>query len=338
MKVRVQIGHWGRKTGATGAYNSDLKLSEASMNKKLADEIEALVKAGGSDFEWEFLGPDVRPYRNCDVFIALHMDGSNNKSADGPSVGFPVSELKSVRTQSNRFAEIWKTRRNLIPGAEGFRATNYTRALQYYYGYKSSYSSGAKVKVVLENGFVSNNDEVQWAIANRTEVAQSIIDSVHEWAGVPVQSKSVFRKPKDEEVVKVELSDYWQVIQKATGLTYSAEVELWQRLLTRAGFPAVADGLRGPKTEAAHREWCDSVRLTVRDVPGRQAWKIMLRALTVQSGDPSQDERVRQLDEEVADLTASNKRLLEHNEVLQGQLNKLMDTVEAVARALGATL
>lgn len=190
--VRVQVGHWGRKAGATGAYNPTLRLSEADMNHRLSLELQK-VTAGDSRLVWQFVGPDEERGDPCHLFMALHMDGSENPAAIGPSVGYPPRS-----TESARFAKMWKPARNNIAGANGFRPDNYTPALSGYYGFSRSYSGTAPVKVVIENGFVTNHDEANWANMHRTDVAEALRRTVHAYYGFTVNPSEQLAERVDE--------------------------------------------------------------------------------------------------------------------------------------------
>ena len=170
--VRIQEGHYPRKTGSTGAYNAELKIAEQDQNRLLGREIKRLFELRPvSGMKLEFIEADERPYRACDMFISLHMDGNNSSAPKGPSVGYPPGSKESIA-----FTKIWKRRRDAIPGAVEHRPDIYTNGLKYFYGYKAAYSHYAKVKCVIENGFVTNHAEARWAQANRTEVANGILD------------------------------------------------------------------------------------------------------------------------------------------------------------------
>ena len=177
--VRVQTGHWGRTRGATGAYNPVLQLAEADMNHRLALELQ-LATATDRKIEWQFVGPDDKQGDPCHLFIALHMDGSGNSAAKGPSIGYPTGS-----TESKRFGSMWKNARAAIPGGNPFRVDNYTGALSGYYGFKSKYSGSAPVKLVIENGFVTNNEEATWAQMHRPDVAAAIVGTVRTYYGQP---------------------------------------------------------------------------------------------------------------------------------------------------------
>ena len=185
--VRVQTGHFGRTSGATGAYNPRLKLSEADMNHWLAVEVEK-QSVSVPQLSWQFVGPDERIGDPCHLFVALHMDGSNNASASGPSVGYPPGSV-----ESKRFGDMWKEARLSIPGALPFRSDNYTAALSGYYGHHSLYSGSAPVKIVIENGFVTNDSEAQWAQAYRPAIASALIATVSRYYGLtgptPIDNK-----------------------------------------------------------------------------------------------------------------------------------------------------
>lgn len=179
--VRVQKGHYGRTSGATGAYNPRLKISEADMNHRLAVELQMLT-ATDSTLDWQFVGPDEKRGKPCHMFIALHMDGSDNPSAKGPSIGYPVGSK-----ESERFGAMWKQARLEIRGSNEFRDDNYTAALRNYYGWQWKYSGTSPVKLLIENGFVTNDQEATWAQIHRPDVAKAVVDTVRTYYGQPTE-------------------------------------------------------------------------------------------------------------------------------------------------------
>ena len=199
--VRIQAGHYGRTSGATGAYNPRLKLSESSMNQLLSVEIETQTD-GDRVLDWQFVGPDERRPGKVDVFVALHMDGSTNQWATGPSWGYPP-----VSDESKAFAQELKAARRMIPGSLPARDDNYSVNLRKYYGFNRSYSDAAPVKIVYENGFVTNDLEAKWAIANRAEVASSLI-------GVVRDHLDVTPPPIDVPVVPVTRAEFDALAKK----------------------------------------------------------------------------------------------------------------------------
>ena len=177
--VRVQTGHWGRKTGATGAYNPRLKVAEADMNHRLSLAVQKVV-ANDKLIVWQFVGPDEKRGDPCNLFLALHMDGSGSATPAGPSIGYPPGSVESYR-----FGKLWKKARTAIPGALPFdRQDNYTAALRGYYGYRSAYSGSAAAKLVIENGFVTNDQECLWTQMHRQETAEALVDTVRAYLGV----------------------------------------------------------------------------------------------------------------------------------------------------------
>ena len=184
--IRIQTGHYGRTSGATGAYNPRLKIGEAQYNNLMAVEIERIVKSLPNDFNWEFVGPDERGGTGADGFIALHHDGSDNPAVNRPSVGYPPSSATS-----KGFAQVWKKRYGTIAGALDFRNDNYTRALSGYYGFSWTYSGTADFKVVVEFEFITADERVSWLYKNRNRLASELIASVYEYYGVSVP-KSLF--------------------------------------------------------------------------------------------------------------------------------------------------
>lgn len=159
------------------------------MNHRLALELAEQVKTV-KELTWQFVGPDTKLGTPCHMFIALHMDGSNNEKASGPSVGYPP-----LSVESKRFGELWKQARLSIPGALPFRQDNYTKALSGYYGFGSSYSGVAPVKIVIENGFVTNDKEASWAQMHRATVASAIIGTIAKYYGLTTPTPIDNEKP-----------------------------------------------------------------------------------------------------------------------------------------------
>jgi len=152
------------------------------MNQYLANKIREMWDAGHQieDTRLEIFGPDVKPGSRCDAVIALHMDGATNKAAHGGSVGYPTSRFwkwsATLRDSPKLAARVKAAVEGIDPEAHMTRGDNYTRALQRYYGFKASYSSSARGKMVLEAGFVTNDGDLDWAIANREAIAIAILE------------------------------------------------------------------------------------------------------------------------------------------------------------------
>lgn len=257
--VRIQAGHYPRKTGSTGAYNSELRISEQNENYLLWQTIRKEVTENPvAGVTFQFIEADERLYSSCDVFIALHMDGSNSSIAQGPSVGYPVSSKTS-----KAFAQLFKERYQELDPPNSFRSDNYTSGLRNYYGYKSSYSGAAPVKMVFENGFVTNTDEVTWAQNNRLRVAEMVIRVAMEHLGTTL-----------------DISKAWKVAKSSPEGEYSWAVLEWQRRLNAWGADPQLheDGRLGAKTKAAHRAW-SAVHYPSRvsDLVGRAQWKKLLK-------------------------------------------------------------
>jgi hypothetical protein len=254
--VRIQAGHAGRTTGSTGAYNSTFNVSEQDFNIALSSEIHRQVTDTPiPGLTFEFIDADEKPYSECDIFIALHMDGSVAPSARGWSIGYPTA---------SPYHDLFKDRyRALAPPSEQ-RSDNYTAGLRGYYGYKSSYSGNAPTKMVLENGFITNETDMKWARQNRPMLAAMIVDTAIEYL--------------DPEAL-VPLADGYKVIKTATGDEYSYYVHLWQERLNvwGNGAPIAEDGLVGPNTESAHRLWSKEHAVLTTSRPGKYQWRKILK-------------------------------------------------------------
>lgn len=172
--VRIQTGHYGRTTGATGGYNADLDLAEKDMNHDLTNEVVAILDADpwlSSVIDWEFVGPDDKLGAPCDLFVSVHHDANNSKTAARPSVGYPVASADHVRP----VVDFWKELYGNIDGALAFRSDNYTSALRLYYAWKSAYSGAAPIKLLFEMEFMTNDERALWAIEHRRQLANNII-------------------------------------------------------------------------------------------------------------------------------------------------------------------
>jgi hypothetical protein len=173
----VQMGHYPRKTGATGTEGEQgMAYSVAQMvvkNPRPGWTAKAII-ADAAD----------SAYRG-DAFVAVHGDGSTSTSAGGASVGYRNG-------QGETLAQAWKSayKKNGWPFA--FRADNYTAALAGYYGVRKAVEAGNKRAIIIEVGFMTNPKERDWINKSHAAIARSIWDAV---AGVQVQPE-----PEEEDM------------------------------------------------------------------------------------------------------------------------------------------
>ena len=177
--IRIQMGHYGRTRGGTGSHNKVRDISEAEMNKYLADKIMALWNLGFSipGCRLEITGPDDKPKHNAKVFVSLHMDGSDDTSVQGGSVGYP-KDRKSIALAASLKASM----ESIDADELMTRPDNNTPGLAKYYGYNAIYS-GTAAKTLIEVGFVTNNEQLDWAIVNREQIARAILQGIANYLG-----------------------------------------------------------------------------------------------------------------------------------------------------------
>ena len=178
--IRVQAGHVGRPESGnrnTGSYNAAMEVSEQELTTGFTTEL--LAKAGRLGFvpDLEVIPADGR-FGSCDMFVAIHCDGSTNTLAQGASVGY------DNQAGSRHLASRWKQRyAEDARYPHDFRGDNYTRGLSRYYGYGNRYSKGATAKVVIELGFCTNNAELKWIQDHLGVAATALLDTFNDVTG-----------------------------------------------------------------------------------------------------------------------------------------------------------
>ena len=143
--VTLQMGHYGRTTGATGT--SGIYGTEQQYGWNLAHLAQTVLEAAG--YRARVTDADA-PIPPAHVFLAIHQDGSDNADARGASVGYPD------QAQNRAMAEVFK---QAYPSPGGFRPDNYTPALAGYYAFRRTASP---IKLLCEFGFATNNQDDRW--------------------------------------------------------------------------------------------------------------------------------------------------------------------------------
>lgn len=172
--VVIHLGHCNRTRGATGTsgiYQGERRSEQAfvkAVGYPLAEELQRLGIDGVTKLADESLP-------RCEVFVALHQDGSTSSSARGSSVGYP-----SIG-QSATLANLWKANYALQGWPSGFRGDNYTKALRNYYGFRRVH---ADEKFLVEHGFATNATDQAWMWGNLDKVIRSHVDTLTQWFGV----------------------------------------------------------------------------------------------------------------------------------------------------------
>lgn len=177
-------GHCNRTRGATGTsgfYQGERRSEQAFVKAVGYPVVEELRRVGVN--ATTKLADEHLP--RCEVFVALHQDGSTNSSARGASVGYPQVG------QSAKLASLWKANYSLAGWPSGFRGDNYTKALRGYYGFRRVH---ADEKFLVEHGFATNLLDQAWMWDNLDKAIQSHVNTLTQWLGVnpipPVNQES----------------------------------------------------------------------------------------------------------------------------------------------------
>lgn len=149
IEVIVQLGHCYRTRGSTGT--SGHRGTEQEFVSLVGHAMKSFLHTRGVTCE-TVLADERIP--DCEVFVALHQDGSTNIAARGASVGYPTSNNNSARLGAT-----WKAMYQLAGWPSGFRPDNYTSALSGYYGFRRV---NATTKLLIEHGFATNRSDEDW--------------------------------------------------------------------------------------------------------------------------------------------------------------------------------
>lgn len=160
--IIVQLGHVGRKKGATGTFR------EIEFTTKLGEAMELLLKGSGLKFRIMQADNWQKPEPNkTKIFFAIHGDGSTNKNARGFSCGYLLGT-------NQRFKDEMAISYKQLTGFQQ-RPDNYTVGLKNYYGYKHIL---ADFYLVLEHGFLTSEIERGWLFANIDKIAKHHVEVI----------------------------------------------------------------------------------------------------------------------------------------------------------------
>jgi N-acetylmuramoyl-L-alanine amidase len=151
MRIILQAGHCQRKSGATG--------TEGEQAYAMAVCREAARRLGELGHATKIiLADDYVP--SADAFVAVHGDGSTNRSARGISFGYR-SDLPSAKASKHAGEIFLRTYQRMgYPG--GIRPTNGTPGLAQYYGCGRAGAANIPVAIVIEGGFLTNDADRAW--------------------------------------------------------------------------------------------------------------------------------------------------------------------------------
>lgn len=169
-RIVIQKGHCYRKTGSTGTGGH--RGTEQQFVDQLGDRMWEILHAAGVDVTI-VLADEMIP--DCDVFVALHQDGSTDATARGASVGYPPTN-----NAGRELGQLWKALYQQAGWPSGFRPDNYTPALSGYYAYRRV---NADAKLLIEHGFATNRYDADWMWDNLDTIAAVSADTLITFTG-----------------------------------------------------------------------------------------------------------------------------------------------------------
>jgi len=263
--VIIQKGHCFRKKGATGTQSAHRGTEQAFVSR-VADLMVPHLRSLGITAKTVLADPGW--LGSCKVFVALHQDGSTNKSARGASVGYPSSKA----TNSNRFTDIWKARYQAAGFPSGFRPDNYTGGLRGYYGYRLV---DADVEVVLEHGFATNTADADWMWDNIEMIAQVNAEAIAQYLGnkniqataTAVPDPTPNTVPPRKSISSRVTKSGRRYLRREHPMIVHDDVAVLQRAVG-----VTADRIFGDDTDAALREFQKERKIQVDGVAGEETW------------------------------------------------------------------
>lgn len=228
--IVVQMGHCFRRTGATGTHREQefAKAIGTRLERRLLDDGHRVSLIGADD-----------AVPKADAFVALHCDGSSNRSRRGFSVGYPDDKGAVL-------ARVWKAS-HLRAGYPGPNLPdNYTDNLAGYYGFRKA--AGTPYRFLAEHATTTNPDDEHWLETHLDAVADAHVEALNRVLGHPASSTP-----------------------RVLGLGDSGDDVLdLQKALNAFGYGLVEDGDFGPQTDAAVRDFQARHGLTVDGLVGPQ--------------------------------------------------------------------
>lgn len=149
--VFIQAGHKGRTSGATGAVNSRVGLSELHDLGTITERATEVLREHGISVIHE----DASLEGTYEVKLAVfcHFDGSTNPLEKRASVGYDdPSDAPAAQAWKEFYAHhLW---------THGFHPDNFTSGLRGYYGFKHTKTTDAEF--VIEFGTITNDEVAKW--------------------------------------------------------------------------------------------------------------------------------------------------------------------------------
>lgn len=187
--VALQMGHCFRQKGSTGTSgfdpNSNRIRTEQDFTAAIGSALAVQLEKAGAVVELLTADEYVPP---CDVFIALHQDGSSSSTPRGGSFGYSnglkLNPLKrTANPEDAELSKILKAYYTLAGWPSGFRPDNYTSALSGYYGWRRSEVRKAQAACLIEHGFATNPADQGWMWAHLPQIAAAHTAAITHYLG-----------------------------------------------------------------------------------------------------------------------------------------------------------
>lgn len=203
--VFIQAGHKGRTSGATGASNPRVGLSELADIPVITQRATDRLRAAGVSVIHE----DASLSGEYRVALAVfcHFDGAVNAAVQKASVGYDDPTDKPA-------ADAWKKDWVEAGWEWGFHSDNFTSNLSGYYGYK--YTRTTDAEFVIEFGTISNDFIARWIKDRLLYIGDVLAWSISKRIGKGSIAKPVYADPSLEvfETALEELTARLDAIEK----------------------------------------------------------------------------------------------------------------------------
>ncbi|MBW1942621.1 MAG: hypothetical protein JRJ51_07285 [Deltaproteobacteria bacterium] len=148
--IFIQAGHKNRTSGATGAVNNRVGISELEDLNTITSTAVGILRGAGVTVIHE--DATLQDTYKVAVAVFCHFDGNSDSRHQKASVGYDDPTDKPA-------ASAWKTEYGKI-WPYGFHSDNFTSNLSGYYGFK--YTRTTDAEFVIEFGTISNDEAAQW--------------------------------------------------------------------------------------------------------------------------------------------------------------------------------
>jgi len=233
--ITIQRGHCFRKRGSTGTVR------EQEFTNALGVSLTNKLRDIGWEVHLVDADPPGRKYPNTKFFLALHADGSSNKSARGASFFYPPRDT-DVTPQ---WGQAWQAAHQKIAGYPGgFRRPNYVSSVSTgFYAWRDSrvkagIATPAEICMLCEHYFATNPEDAAWAWSLGTidKMADAHVAALLAVAGAPEQQS----KPAPKQAGDTMLFECTSNGNKHAWLSYAgcfryitqASVKLWSDHIT----------------------------------------------------------------------------------------------------------